>query len=325
MAQNTLIFRSSSSLFLLAALFASACGPTTAEPGGEDDVGTGGALAVGSGGSANTGGTDPGAAGGNSNAGGPNLGAGGGSSDSGGGVGAGGALGSAGGSPSGSGGDGGSPSGVLFMSDFESDETGKVMTGGAIWTTTLPTEYDSMGVVEVVEGEAHSGNRAIRVVKGNDGQAFLQLADASVFPFSGSVLFVRAFIKLATWPENHASWIEVGAATNEMSEIRLGAHQGVLQVNHWPGDQDQIAPDVTMSTDTWHCLEMSYDPGQKAVQVWLDDVEVPALSVMGSFERGGTFDPAPPLDAVRFGAEIAGTEAWFDDIAVGTEHIGCNN
>src|SRR5690606_12241344 len=122
--------------------------------------------------------------------------------------------------------------------------------------------------------------------------------------------------------------IEVGAATNETSEIRLGAHQGVLQVNHYSGkgEQDQIAPDVAMSVDTWHCLEMSYEPGQKAVQVWLDNEPVPALTVMGSFERGDNdgFDPAPPLEAVRFGAEIAATEAWFDDIAVGTEPVGCD-
>jgi hypothetical protein len=33
---------------------------------------------------------------------------------------------------------------------------------------------------------------------------------------------------------------------------------------------------------------------------------------------------APPVEALRFGAELQGHDIWFDDIGVGTEKLGCN-
>lgn len=241
---------------------------------------------------------------------------------------AGGAVG-AGGSENGSGGEtstgGGNNANLLFETDFEGDAVGNIpATGNASWTTTLPTTYDSQGIVAVQSGTGHSGSKFVYVKKGNDGQAFLQLIAPSVFPFSGTKIHVRAFMKVSEWPSNHASWMEVGATKNEESEMRFGAHQGVLQVNHWPGDQDQIAEGVTFNVNEWACIEYSYEPGTKTLMVWLNDEPVPALTVDGSFDRGGAFDPAPPIQAVRFGAEIAATEAYFDDIAVSAGPIGCN-
>jgi hypothetical protein len=222
-------------------------------------------------------------------------------------------------------GDGGSKA-TLFADDFEAASAGDVVTG-ASWSTTLPTEYDSGGIVAVLDDAAgaHSGSKYVHVLKGTDGQGFLQLIDPAVFPFSASKIFVRTWMKVPSWPDNHASWIEIGSSVNEQSEMRIGAHQSALQVNHWPGDQDQIAPSATMSENTWHCIEFSYEPSTKTLEVWLDDVAVPDLTVMGSFERGGAFDPAPPIEAIRFGAEIsAATEAWYDDVVVDTSPIGCN-
>lgn len=220
---------------------------------------------------------------------------------------------------------GGSSANLLFETDFEADTVGAIPAmGNPTWTTTLPTNYDSQGVVAVQSGAGHSGSKFIYVKKGNDGQAFLQLIAPAVFPFSGSKLHVRAFMKVSEWPSNHVSWIEIGSTTNEESEMRFGAHQGVLQVNHWPGDQDQIAEGVTFPVDQWACIELAYEPGAKKLEVWLNDEPVPALTVNGSFTRGGAFDPAPPIDAIRFGAEIAATEAYFDDIAVSAGPIGCD-
>jgi hypothetical protein len=271
-------------------------GGVSSAAGGTASAGSGGAAATGggvnSGGTASTGGT----------------------------VGTGGAA--SGGAP-GSG--GGSVAASLFSTDFEGEPVGKIpATGHASWTTTLPTNYDSQGIVEVQSGAgAHSGSNFVYVKKGNDGQAFLQLADPSVFPFAGTTIYVRAYIKVTTWPDNHASWMEVGTVKNEDAEMRFGAHQGVLQVNHWPGDQDQIAEGIKFNAGEWACIEYSYEPGTKTMKVWLNDAPVEALTVVGSFARGGAFDPAPPIEAVRFGAEINTTEAYFDDIAVSDGPIGC--
>jgi hypothetical protein len=224
------------------------------------------------------------------------------------------------------GGVGGSAPSFLFSADFENETEGRIpSTGNASWTTTLPTNYDSGGVVDVQTGSgAHGGSKFVYVKKGGDNQAFLQLKDPRVFPFSASKIHVRAFIKVATWPSSHASWMEVGTVKNEEAEMRFGAHEGVLQVNHWPGDQDQIAAGVKFDVDTWTCIEYSYEPGTKTLKVWLNEQPVDALTVVGSFARGGAFDPAPPIDAIRFGAEINGTDAYYDDVVVHTDFIGCD-
>jgi hypothetical protein len=250
-----------------------------------------------------------------------------GSSASSGGTGAGGDGAGTGGNGTGSaeGTGGAPPAGVLFSSDFESDTVGNVMPGGSTWTTTLPTEYDSGGIVSVVGDKAHGGTKSVYVKKSNNGQSFLQLTHASVFPFAGTKIYVRAYINVPEWPTNHVSWMEVGSATNEVDEMRIGAHQGVMQVNHWPGDQDQIAEGITFAANEWHCIEYAYDAATAGLEVWLDDTKIDALTVVGGvFARPGAPGvPAPPINAVRFGTEIAATEAWFDDIAVGTGPIGC--
>lgn len=288
-------------------------------------VGAGGAD-PGIGGAVGAGGSDPGSSGGNAASGGTdNSGVGGADTNAGGATGAGGEIGAGG--TLGAGGElgagGGVATTVLFSTDFESDAVGPVAKGGSPWTTTLPTEYDSGGKVEVTTSvAAHSGSKSVYVKKGNNGTGYLQMEGAPVFPFTAAKIHVRAYIRLSEWPESHAAWMEVGAVTNEENELRWGANEGVLQVNHWPGDQDQIADGVSLSVGEWHCIEYSYEPSTLTMEVYLEGAKVEALTVVGSFVRGGAFTTVP-IDAVRFGAEINTTEAWFDDIAISDAFIGC--
>jgi hypothetical protein len=184
-----------------------------------------------------------------------------------------------------------------------------------------------MGVVAVVNDKAYSGSNSVYVKKGNNGQAFLQLTDSSVFPFAGTKIYVRTYILIPEWVSGHTSWLEVGATVNETDEMRIGANGGELEVNHWPGDEETRAPGVTMTAETWHCLEYAYDSATAGLEVWLDDTKIDALSVVnGEFGNSpGNNVSAPPLQTIRFGAEIAATEAWFDDVAVSTEPIGCGD
>jgi hypothetical protein len=183
--------------------------------------------------------------------------------------------------------------------------------------------YDSMGIVEVTSSKAHSGTQSIHVKKGNDGQAFLQIEGAPVFPWAGGAIYVRAYFQVAGWPSNHVSWMEVGATTNEADEFRFGAHEGVLQINHWPGDQDQIAAGQALTANEWHCYEYLYDPTAKKIRVWVEGAEIAGLAADGGVARGTITGAWPPIAALRFGAEIASDEIWFDDIAVSTSPIGC--
>lgn len=214
-------------------------------------------------------------------------------------------------------------SALLFESDFEADTVGE-MPDTSVWTNSLPTEYDSMGIVRVDSSKAHSGSNSIYVKKGNDGQAFLQMDAAGIFPVSSGPIHVRAWLLTPEWPSNHVSWMEVGAVKNEENEIRVGAHLGVLQVNQYPPDSDKRADGVTFAANEWHCIEYAYDAADGSFHVWLDDAPVDDLTVVAGDFNGTVLTPWPPIAAVRFGAEINTTEAWFDDIAISNAPIGCN-
>lgn len=234
----------------------------------------------------------------------------------------GGGSGTGGGSP----GSGGSATvGALFSSNFDSDQAGAIEKDGPTWTH-LFEEWDTAGVASVVGDKSHSAPNSAYVKKGSANQGWLQLKDASVFPFSGDKLHVRAYINVPEWPSGHTSWMEIGATVNEQNEMRVGSNSSMLEVNHYPGDEETVAPGITLTPNLWHCLEYAYDKAANNLEVWLDGTKIEALNVVG-----GEFGNAPgssvapvPIEAVRFGAEIAATEAWFDDIVVGTSLIGCD-
>lgn len=199
------------------------------------------------------------------------------------------------------------------------------MKGGTTWTTSFE-EWDTAGAASIVSDKFLSPPHSAYVKKGGANHGWLQLTDASVFPFAGNKIHVRAYINIPEWPSGHTSWMEVGATTNEQSEMRIGANSSMLEVNHYPGDEETVAPGVTMTANTWHCLEYAYDKAANSLEVWLDETKIEALNVVnGEFGNApGTSVTPPPIDAVRFGAEIIATEAWFDDIVVGTGPIGCD-
>ena len=77
-------------------------------------------------------------------------------------------------------------------------------------------------------------------------------------------------------------------------------------------------PGVAFTPSTWVCLEALIDT-RPEIDVWVDGTEVPDLH--------HTDWPLDTYDSVRFGFEKyagPGIDVWYDDIAIGTERIGCN-
>jgi hypothetical protein len=67
------------------------------------------------------------------------------------------------------------------------------------------------------------------------------------------------------------------------------------------------------------CLEVLIDHAKPEIDVWVDGTEVPDLH--------HTDWPLDSYDSVRVGFEKCagpGIDIWYDDIAVGTERMGCN-
>jgi hypothetical protein len=73
-----------------------------------------------------------------------------------------------------------------------------------------------------------------------------------------------------------------------------------------------------LAVNGWSCVEVFFDPPNSRIDVWLDDAPIEDLS--------RTDWQQERFDVVRFGFErYAGPDSqiWYDDIAVGTEKIGC--
>jgi hypothetical protein len=308
-----------------------ATGGTGAEGGGSGGSATGGIG--GSGGSA-TGGIG-GSGGSATGAGGTIVSSGGGSGGSasaGGGGGhanGGGAAGSGGAAGGGTGGVGtshcGARPGLVFCDDFEADAAG---TPPSPWTTTesAPTEVTVDGT-----HPSASGTKSIHVVTtSNDYDTFLALHDSSVLPVAGGKLYLRFYIRLAMgMTMGHNTFVRgdlyasPGTGNNLLfsednymiMESINNDGQAAMSNNNYYTD-GKIGANVTAGV--WTCVELLLDHNTPAIDVWVNGTEVPDLHQ--------TKWGIDAYDYLRFGFEkYAGpaSELWYDDIAVGTQPIGC--
>ncbi len=313
---------------------ASGGSPTGGSPGAGGATGgsgAGGAIVGGTGGASGSGGgAGGGATGGSLGTGGGaggNLGTGGGAGGSGG------TGGAAGRGAAGAGGAGGVSAshcaarpGMVFCDDFEADAAG---TPPSPWTTTesAPTE-----VTVDATNPASSGTKSIHVVTTtNDYDTFLALHDTSVLPVSGGKLYLRFYIRMAmgmTMGHNTLVrgdlYASQGTGNNLLfsednymiMESINGDGQSAMSNNAYYSDGMMIG--VNYPAGVWTCVELLLDHNAPAIDVWVNGTEVPDLH-----QTAWKIDA---YDYLRFGFEkYAGpaSELWYDDIAIGTQPIGC--
>ncbi len=287
-------------------------------------IGAGGTLA--GGGGAGSGGTSTGTSGAGGGAGGAGAGAGGSGAGNGGSAGA-----ITGGT--GSGGSGGaavtpcSPRpGLLFCDTFEADAPG---APPAPWTTSI----NGSGTV-TIDGNspARSGTKSVHIQDGtNDYDTLLALHDAAILPSVTGRFYLRFYIRLAApMTMGHNSFVlgDLYASPGSGNSLRfsednqmiaesiMGDAQGAMSNNNYYND-GKIG--VAFAAGEWTCVELLLDHAAPEIDVWVGDVEVPGLH--------STAWKIDAYDYLRFGFEkYAGpaSEIWYDDIAVGTQKIGCN-
>lgn len=300
--------------------------------GSGGNLGTGGTIVVGSGGS--SGGSGNGGKGGaagiaGSTGKGGTVGSGG---NSGGNSGAGGHAGSGGANQGGTGGGSsasrcGARPGMVFCDDFEADAPG---APPAPWTTT---EGTATQVTVDGTNPANSGSRSVHVQPGsNDYDTFLALHDTAVLPVSGGKLYLRFFIRLAQpMTAQHNTFVRADlyaaqgngnnllfSEDNQMIMESIGGDgQSAMSNNSYYSDGNMIG--THFDQGQWACVELLLDHNAPAIDVWVNSVEVPDLH--------STAWKIDPYDYLRFGFEkYAGpaSDLWYDDIAIGTQPIGCN-
>jgi hypothetical protein len=287
-------------------------GSGSAALGGSAGVASGGAT---SGGSAGIGGAQAGDAG-TGASGGVTGGAGSGANAGQGGTG--------GGDTAGSGGKSAGPCGhpgEVFCEDFE-DAT---PLDPARWAIDRIGE----GTVVIESAIAHSGTKSVHATEVGYN-AFATLKGAGLFP-AGSRFYLRVFMRLATpMTPGHNTYFIAGLAATPGApyETRIGVQNSMLVINQPMGDRGFLSnqnfyndglPGAVLAVGDWSCVEVFFDPPNSTIDVWLDDEPIPDLS--------RTDWQQERFDVVRFGFErYAGpdSEIWYDDIALGTERIGCD-
>ena len=214
----------------------------------------------------------------------------------------------------------------MFCDSFEADAPG---APPAPWTTT----QSSAGQVTVdATNPAASGARSVHVVPtDNDYDTFLNLHDPSVLPVAGGKLYVRFYIRLAAgMTAKHNTLVRgdlfaapgtgnnllFGEDNQMIFESITGDAQAAMSNQNYYSD-GKIGPSAPAGV--WTCIELLLDHAAPAIDVWVNDVEVPDLH-----QTAWKIDA---YDYLRFGFEkYAGpaSDIWYDDIAIGTQKIGCN-
>ena len=216
-------------------------------------------------------------------------------------------------------------SGLLACDDFESATLGAV-PGGA-WSAGIV----GAGTVTVDDSvPAHSGSKAVHV-HGAEFQTLLVYHDAAVLPQASGKFYVRAFVRLAeAMVDGHNTFViaDLFAAPGTGNALRLGEQNSMLMMTVGGDAHGYLSnqnyyndhkPGVVFKAADYSCLELMLDSPHTEIQVWVDGVDVPDLHVSNLAHEN--------YDALRFGFEkYAGpvSDLWFDDIAFGSERIGCD-
>jgi hypothetical protein len=315
-------------------------------PGSGGATGTGGAVTAGSGGATGSGGAAAGSGGtaGPGTGGVPGMPGTGGRSGSGGaGAGTGGV--SATGGRSGSGGTNagtGGASGVrpFLTEDFESGTAGMPLAGWDNFIAWVKNGTNPQGdTLALVDGtRGHAGSSKSIHFHGGANPAMI----TRPLPAGTNKLYVRVWVymsrKLGMNPgANHETLIGIRKTSGSASdEVRFGEIKGVIGTNEVP--TDNISPRMpewglgpVVPANQWACIEVAFiaDQPQHVLYAWADGVMVHAITAGDQWQNGAM--PANWMNG-KFVEVILGwhsfssanIDVWMDDLALGTDRIGCN-
>jgi hypothetical protein len=137
---------------------------------------------------------------------------------------------------------------------------------------------------------------------------------------------------------SHVSFLSMPDTADGGQALRMGGQSGIFMWNRASDDATLpvlspagIALSVAPEADRWYCVEFRADGPAGALTTWVDGVTVeglaadatPTADVDDHWISGGWH---PTLPTFRLGWESYAGQAmtlWFDDVALGTERVGC--
>jgi hypothetical protein len=225
-----------------------------------------------------------------------------------------------------------------FCDDFESHTLGQAPP--APWSTLR-----AGGEVLIDNKRAFSGKNSIHAFTTTPSmvqqRAYLNLQGGSVFETAWPVLYGRMMLWLDHNVDAHWSLVEGQgnvSGKNFVAVTRFGGQYGKLiaQYDNVTGnfrtDCAKRSRTVSLPVKTWICYEWLFDSSKNAMRLWVDGKAMDDVSVNGTGESclsNGTNGNwyLPQYQGIRMGwqnyQQIGPADVWIDDVAIGTERVGC--
>ena len=221
-------------------------------------------------------------------------------------------------------------SGLLVSDDFETASVGGP-PNAATWTLRV---FGQQGSISVDGTQAHSGSKSVYVNgTGQSGYRSVLFTTTVPFPAANNSFYMRAFIRSKRgMGQGHSTYFGAGSGDDQRM-VRIGFHQYVLEANliH-PGTEYEVLsgpwgqPEqgVQFVAGKWHCVEAFFNGAQHELRAWFDGNEVTRLHTTNWDANLKSW--SPQYARAWFGFETyhgEQDELWYDDIAIGTERLGC--
>jgi hypothetical protein len=232
--------------------------------------------------------------------------------------------------------------GTLLCEDFESYNAPADLS--AAWTTTV-----TAATLAVDTTKAAHGTKALHIkAAAGTPVAVIAKQGAPLFPIAGNMMYGRVMMWLTGTPGGDYHWNNIQAAGTMPGATTWGKYG-------WGGQFGKILAGYTVRTaqtattatmdcsnpsmsafpsGKWVCVEWQFDGTKNAMHLWFDGTLLSDVDVNGMGTRCvANTDLGKPWSAPDFSFLSLGwqqyqgsngaLEMWMDDVAVGTQRIGC--
>ena len=225
--------------------------------------------------------------------------------------------------------------GLLFCADFETLALGPATS--TAWTTEA-----AAGALTIDAAHAR-GQRALKVATMGNGRGRLRVAGLSP---AGNSLYGTMHAWVTTFPTApdyaHFTMVELAGSGNTTLLRPVGGQYapGTPADSFWgvgsdggpTGDWTNWKRTVPADDARWMCMEFHLDAATSTIEVWIDGVAKPEMTVSRASHGGTQVDLVfPTIDTAWFGWWLyqlnptpATFEVWLDDLALGATRLGCD-
>jgi hypothetical protein len=208
-----------------------------------------------------------------------------------------------------------------------------------------PNCFDGSGKAVIDGAQAHTGSKSVRIDPGSSycGHAFII---SPLVASMGPVVYARFYLRLAQpLGDQHVTLVSlhdaVESTASNAQDLRIGGQSSILMWNRSKDDATLpslsptgIAASVKLPAATWTCVEFGLDSAMGTIQTWVDGVAVTGLQLDSI--KTPDIDTAwlnslptwmPKVSDLKIGWEAYGgttNTVWIDDVALGTNRIGCS-